>query len=78
MALYEYYVYSDLELCFQGQMKVCKILGLSLQFFFYVLHPNNNEMFHKKLQLFPTAREVCEGKVGYWASHSGCNRVRQC
>ena len=47
MSLYEYFVYRDLELCFEGQMKVCEILGLSLQVFFYVLHPNANEMFQK-------------------------------
>ena len=35
---------------------ICKI--------FYVLHPNANEMFLKKLRLFPTAVEVCGGKVG--------------
>ena len=43
---------------------------------FYVLHPNANEMFQKKLRLFPTAVEVCGGKVGYCWSRSGCNRVR--
>ena len=44
---------------------------------FYVLHPNANELFQKKLRLFPTAVEVCGGKVGYnCSSHSGCNRVR--
>ena len=77
-ALYKYYVYSDFELCFQGQMEVCEILGLFLQVFFF-LHPRANEMFQKKLRLFPMAVEVCGGKVGYWLSHSGCNtcnRVR--
>ena len=34
MGLYKYHVYSDLELCFQGQMKVCEGLGLSLQDFY--------------------------------------------
>ena len=43
---------------------------------FHVLHPNANEVFQKKLRLFPTAVEVCGGKVGYCSSHSGCNRVR--
>ena len=31
---------------------------------FYVLHPNANEMFKKKLRLFPTVVEVCGGKGG--------------
>ena len=43
---------------------------------FYVWHPNANEMFQKKLQLFPTAVEVCGGRVGYCSSYSRCNRVR--
>ena len=28
MGLYKYYDYSDLEFCFQGQMKLCKNVGL--------------------------------------------------
>ena len=34
MSPYKYYVYSELELCFQDQMKVCEGLGLSLQDFY--------------------------------------------
>ena len=41
---------------------------------FYVLHLNAKEMFQNKLRLFPTAVEVCGGKVGYCSS--GCYRVR--
>ena len=26
--------------------------------------------------VFPTAVEVCGGKMGHFSSHSGCNRVR--
>ena len=54
--------------CVKFRPYLCKI--------FYVLHPNANEMFKKKLRLFPTAVEVWGGKVGYCSSHSGCNRVR--
>ena len=43
---------------------------------FYFLHPNAKEMFQKKLKKFPTAVEVCGGKVGYCSSHSRCNKVR--
>ena len=41
---------------------------------FYVLHPNANEMFQKKLRLFPAAVEVCGDKVGYCSNRSGVLR----
>ena len=75
MSLYKYYVYSDFELCFQGQMKVCEVWAYLCRFF-YVLHPNANEMFQKELKLFPTAVKVGRGRVGYCLSHSKFNRFR--